>query len=646
MATSPDSRDDDESVDSDFQVPSVGVELVPRGCLVVVGGREAGRTYSLVHRESVIGRGSKVEVQIDDGAISTRHAKIVWEGHRHVLIDLGSTNGTFLNGTRLTPDTPAPLAFGDSVQVADIALAYLEPTEGSEKHTQQLALVGPQTGGGRSAGLGVLDATLIAQLLQSAAPPQEREPKAATIEELIEKLMGLVAFVRRNWVPLFAATALFALAGTGSVLLSPPSTQASMKLRITMKAPGDVFQQKIAREEIEQFYNEAEQSFLSPALVESTLQSIDKKRPSRGEVTQALAALKFDSVAFSTYEGTFTHQQPEFAYRFLSTHLKNYLATEVQRTVRGIKAEVDFVTGRLKESEQELRKTEEELKAFKAKHMEGLPDHQAAHFTSREALMLRRAELSAEASRSALALADAKRRLSEEVPLSALQMQNAAPYEQSLVEVRRKIAEAKARGLGPQHPEILALTKQQSEMETLANQARSGKASELDLKANPGLMDLRNRVRDLEVQTKGSGSALGEINAQLARLDAIWKDMPEVEAQYAQLTRVYTSSRELHSKLFERLRTSQVQLELERSSAAARYEVVSPPEASGVPLRSAVFKRAGIGIALGLLVGIALSLVLELRRYLQRSKAGRSVGMPRLARAARTDALRQDITRI
>ena len=643
MATSPDSRDD-EAVDSDFEVPSVGAELVARACLIVLGGRDGGRQYSLIYRESVIGRGLKVEVQIDDGAISTRHAKIVWDGERHLLVDLGSTNGTFLNGNRLSPETPTPLAFGDTVQVADIVLAYLEPNPDEQrKHTQQLALLPQQQSG--STALRMPDVNLIAQILQSVNPIAEPEPKGASLDELIDKVMRLVAFVKRNWVPLFAATALFALVGTGSVLLSPPPTLASMKLRITMKAPGDVFQQKSAREEIEAFYNAAEQSFLSPSLVESTLQTINKKRPSRLDVTGALSALKFDGVAYSTYEGTFTHQRPEFAYRFLSTHLKNYLATEVQRTVRGIKAEVDFVSGRLKESEEELRKTEEELRVFKSKNMEGLPDHQSAHFTSRESLLTRRAELSAELSRSNLALADAKRRLSEEVPLSALQMQNAAPYEQSLVEVRRKIGEARAKGLGPQHPELLALNKQQAELEAMAKQARASKANELDLKANPGLTDLRNRVSDLDVGARGAGAALGEVNAQLARLDAIWKDMPEVEAQYAQLTRVYNSSRELHSKLFERLRTSQVQLELERSSAAARYEVVSPPEASGVPLRKEVFKRAGIGIALGLAVGIGLSLFLELRRYVKRRKTNRSAALARLGRPSRTDALRQDVTR-
>jgi uncharacterized protein involved in exopolysaccharide biosynthesis len=638
---------DDAAVDSDFSVPAFNAEVVHTACLQMMGGREAGKIFALVHGESIIGRGASAQIRIEDGAISTRHAKVVWDGKRHILVDMGSTNGTFLNGTRLGANASAPLSFGDSVQVADIVLAYLESPQDTHRHTQALALISPQLPGSQA--LRIPDAELIAQLLQSTNPAQDRPAPGAGLDELIEKATRILAFLRRNWVTLFASAALFTLAGVGTVVLYPPATQAVTRLRITMKAPGgDVFEQRtLQREEIERFSKTAEQNFLSTPLVEQTLKAIGNKQPTRQDTIIALARLKFESVAYSMYEGSYTDYKPDYAYRFLSAHLKNFLAAEVQRTVRGIQAEVDFVTGRLKESEQELRRTEGELQAFKAKHMEGLPDREGAHFATREQLMLRRADLTAEVERSNLALAEARRRLREEVPLSALKMQNAAPYEQSLIETRRKLGEAKAKGYGPQHPEVLALTKQLSELEAMATQARSSTATDLDLKANPGLTELRNRERDFEVASRGAAAALGQINGQLARLDKIWENMPEVEAQYAQLTRVYSASRELHAKLFERLRTSQVQLELERSSAAARYEIVAPPEAAGVPLRSAVFKRGGMGLAGGLAIGLVVALCIELRRYLQRRRTSRNVGLARVPQRnslARSDGL-QDANR-
>ncbi|MGT2425669.1 FhaA domain-containing protein [Amnibacterium kyonggiense] len=51
---------------------------------------------------TVIGRGSEADITVDDPGISRRHLEIVWDGRRAEARDLGSTNGSTLNGARLT----------------------------------------------------------------------------------------------------------------------------------------------------------------------------------------------------------------------------------------------------------------------------------------------------------------------------------------------------------------------------------------------------------------------------------------------------------------------------------------------------------------------------------------------------------------
>jgi pSer/pThr/pTyr-binding forkhead associated (FHA) protein len=46
----------------------------------------------------VIGRGSDADITVDDTGISRKHVQIVWDGHRAQVQDLGSTNGSQLNG--------------------------------------------------------------------------------------------------------------------------------------------------------------------------------------------------------------------------------------------------------------------------------------------------------------------------------------------------------------------------------------------------------------------------------------------------------------------------------------------------------------------------------------------------------------------
>jgi uncharacterized protein involved in exopolysaccharide biosynthesis len=259
--------------------------------------------------------------------------------------------------------------------------------------------------------------------------------------------------------------------------------------------------------------------------------------------------------------------------------------------------------------------------------MEGLPEFTTSHITSRETLYSRRADLSAQLTRANLELAAARKRLAEGAPMDASKVAAAAPFEAALVDVKRRLSEARAKGLGEQHPDVVALVKQQENLERLSSEAKAREATGLERNANTGLTDLKNRVTDLEVSARGTGAELGEVNAQLSRLDGIVKTMPEVEARYAELTRSYAANKEMHSKLFEDLRHAQLNLDLERASARARYEVISPVESSGVPLRQALVKGALVGGVLGLAIGALIAALLEARRFLRARRTGASTAI-------------------
>ncbi|HEX5174264.1 MAG TPA: DUF3662 and FHA domain-containing protein [Gaiellaceae bacterium] len=61
----------------------------------------AGGRSVLEKQRSVLGRSRDVDVQIDDPSVSRRHAEIVQEGSTYWLVDLGSTNGTEVDGRRV-----------------------------------------------------------------------------------------------------------------------------------------------------------------------------------------------------------------------------------------------------------------------------------------------------------------------------------------------------------------------------------------------------------------------------------------------------------------------------------------------------------------------------------------------------------------
>ena len=61
----------------------------------------AGERHVLDKQRSVLGRSRDADVQIDDANVSRRHAEIVQEGSAYWLVDLGSTNGTEVDGQRV-----------------------------------------------------------------------------------------------------------------------------------------------------------------------------------------------------------------------------------------------------------------------------------------------------------------------------------------------------------------------------------------------------------------------------------------------------------------------------------------------------------------------------------------------------------------
>jgi len=65
-----------------------------------------GKRYPIARSHTVIGRGSDADITVEDTGISRKHVEILWDGARAQVNDLGSTNGSQLNGN---PVTRAPL---------------------------------------------------------------------------------------------------------------------------------------------------------------------------------------------------------------------------------------------------------------------------------------------------------------------------------------------------------------------------------------------------------------------------------------------------------------------------------------------------------------------------------------------------------
>lgn len=69
--------------------------------LVMRSGPSVGKVYPLDKNEVFLGRDLNNDIVINDPEISRRHSRLFLQGNSYVLEDMGSTNGTFVNGQRL-----------------------------------------------------------------------------------------------------------------------------------------------------------------------------------------------------------------------------------------------------------------------------------------------------------------------------------------------------------------------------------------------------------------------------------------------------------------------------------------------------------------------------------------------------------------
>ncbi len=85
----------------------------------------SGREHVLEKEITRLGRAVENEIVVLEKRASREHARIRREGRRSLLEDLGSTNGTFLNGERL--NGPISLRDGDQITVGDVTFTFHDP---------------------------------------------------------------------------------------------------------------------------------------------------------------------------------------------------------------------------------------------------------------------------------------------------------------------------------------------------------------------------------------------------------------------------------------------------------------------------------------------------------------------------------------
>lgn len=108
--------------------------------LIFMGEKFNGRIYEFAVEKTTVGRGDHNTLTIHDSSVSHSHAEVLVFGTEVIVRDLGSKNGTFINGVRVHGEQ-RPLLDGQTVEFGSVlALLKLETPPGSDTVTDITAI--------------------------------------------------------------------------------------------------------------------------------------------------------------------------------------------------------------------------------------------------------------------------------------------------------------------------------------------------------------------------------------------------------------------------------------------------------------------------------------------------------------------------
>jgi hypothetical protein len=104
-------------------IPEGATQAIPRPVTPTYGRLELpnGERVQVRDRPVVLGRGHEADVRIADASVSRRHAEVRYDGERVLVEDLGSTNGTSVNGERIARAT---LVAGDRLTLGAATVIF------------------------------------------------------------------------------------------------------------------------------------------------------------------------------------------------------------------------------------------------------------------------------------------------------------------------------------------------------------------------------------------------------------------------------------------------------------------------------------------------------------------------------------------
>lgn len=546
---------------------------------------------------------------------------------------MGSAEGTFLRDKRINH---ARLISGDTLRLGTTVLTFLDEKANTPKdQSTSLAPVRSTVKGLAPRSTAFRDPHMDSSRGQSfessqQAPterlrrPADSEDAQPSIEDFLLKIIRVWRFLMRHAWTLFLFSALGLALGAASFKFFPPVRAAfcMVTLHPTPKAnPIDPRDMRPDQAESTQFFAGAQRAFLSNENIMAALRQIGVLNPSVPQAEGIAKRMRFESLGNNTYAATLTpsiFSRPGDGHvRLLDAHIKTYIETEIEKTLKVFVAEVDFLRSQTESSEKSLGEIMQEIVKFREANSDQILA-QGTLASSPGELESKRLEVSGRIERLSGELKGVRSQLARGSVLSQAKAQSAQTDREALNNVTRKLGELRAQGFADGHPEVEKLLTEQRNLQRVLDEHLHSDVTQFEKRSNVAYDSLQSQADKLEAQLRAARAERGTIEATLRSLRNVSSLSPKVNARLEELVRMKEEIERQHGVLFDRLKKAEIQLQLKRVSTTSRYEIVIPARLDPPPARKAFVLRLAMGVAVGLLLAAIMVGIGELRRMFVR----------------------------
>jgi polysaccharide chain length determinant protein (PEP-CTERM system associated) len=493
-------------------------------------------------------------------------------------------------------------------------------------------------------------------------------------DEVFDQAITAWRFRRVAVLTACAATVL----GWFVVLAWPDSYEASARVYVnTATALKPVLQGLAVEQDVDAQMNMVRETLLGRPRLEHVIRALNldagADTPEKKDrlVARLQASILIDAQAAKTpgrearggdsvYTITYRNKDRAIAIAVVDALLQELVGGAVSDKRVGSDKAQKFLGSQIKDYEARLSEAESKLADFKKKNLGLVPGEQGDYFARLQAEML-----AAKKSESSLEVAlrrkgELERQLRGEKPFAAGATgasregasQGARGGAQSLVggETALRIAEAQAKlddlllRYTDRHPDVLAVketltqlkARQVAEMEAVKRGDPTAAAS-TGLAANPVYQSILLQMNQVDVEIAALRGDLADHQRTEAELRRVANTAPEVEAEFARLTRDYTVEKAQYTSLVERLEKAKLSDDA-ADTGMVQFQLINPPTADRFP----VAPNRPLLISLVLLGAIALGAALawvlaQFRPVFTSARAlGDLTGLPVLGTIRRT----------